>query len=205
MRNKNGMEISNSNSDYNTQLDQYRIPEYLRIERRDNLIKFSVSDDGADWTNNPRQPYEIMFESLPETLYVGLGVESNPGTYPKPLYSMAKFSNFKIIEYNKLAETERWEIEDLRDNVVSISNKLNEGEITPDGKHINVYAAVYDDTESGCLLNQCAVGSFTTDKNLNKYDVQLDTGSGILDISKTKLFLWDDNMRPVQLFQQQDS
>lgn len=29
MRNKNGMEISNSDSDYNTQLDQYRIPEYL--------------------------------------------------------------------------------------------------------------------------------------------------------------------------------
>ena len=64
---------------------------------------------------------------------------------------------------------------------------------------------MYDETESGCLLNQCAVGSFTTDKNLNEYDVRLDTGSRILDISKTKLFLWDDNMRPVQLFQQQDS
>lgn len=43
MRNKNGMEISNSDSDYNTQLDQYRIPEYLahRAPRQPNKI-FSI-------------------------------------------------------------------------------------------------------------------------------------------------------------------
>lgn len=205
MCDKNGMEISNSNLDYNTQLDQYRMPEYLRIERRGDNIKFSVSDDGADWTNNPRQPYDIMFENLPETLYVGLGVESNPGTYPKPLYSMAKFRNFKIVEYNKLDETERWQIVGVKDNVISIANKLNEGEITPDEKHINVYAAVYDNAETDSLLKQCAVGSFTTDRNLNEYDVRLDTGSGILDISNTKVFLWDDNMRPVPFSQQSAS
>lgn len=200
MRDKNGIEIANSNLDYNTMLDQYRIPEYLRIERRGEVIKFSVSDDGVDWNNNSRQPYETTFENLPETLYVGLGVESNPGTYPKPLYSMAKFSNFKIVEYNRYSEAERWQIGDVKNNKVSIVNKLNDGEITPDGKHINVYAAVYGNAETGGdFLKQCAVGSFTTDKNLNEYDVQLNTEDKIFDGGNAKIFMWYDNMKPVPL------
>lgn len=205
MRDKNGIEIANSNLDYNTMLDQYRMPEYLRIERRGEVIKFSVSDDGVDWNNNSRQPYETTFENLHETLYVGLGVESNPGTYPKPLYSMAKFSNFKIIEYNRYSEAERWQIGDVKNNKVNIVNKLNDGEITPDGKHINVYAAVFDNAETGGdFLKQCAVGSFTTDKNLNEYDVQLNTENEIFDGGNAKIFMWYDNMKPVPLSELSD-
>ena len=50
MRNKNGMEISNSDSDYNTQLDQYRIPEYLRIEL--SLIREHTQNLSIQWQSS---------------------------------------------------------------------------------------------------------------------------------------------------------
>jgi len=192
MSDSSGNSIGNITEEYDPDKYDYRLPEYIRMERFGNTIRFSVSDDGTDWTNNPRQPYEIVYDSLPETLYIGFGVESNSGAYPKPLYSMAKYSNLKLVEYDKLTEAERWSISAADGSKITVINKLSEGEVTPDGKKINVYAAVYDGEE---LLKQCAVGAFVTERDKTVYDVELK--GELTNSDNIKVFLWDDNMSPV--------
>jgi len=199
MTDKAGNEIGNSIPEYDPGKSEYRVPKYLRIQRRGDVLTFSVSDDGLDWTNNPRQPCNTIFDSLPETLYVGLAAESNSGTYPKQLYSMPKFSNLRLIEYNKLVDAERWKIGRVNNNVVSIVNDIGDGEKTPDGKKINLYAVFYENKGGREIFKKCVIKTFTTDKSLNTYDISLNTNTDIDadNLSGIRLFLWDDCMRPL--------
>lgn len=89
-KNISGDDIQN-NSSYDTSNAAYTMPEYLRMQRSGNTITLSVSNDGATWTNNPRQPETITLEGLSDTVYLGLAVDSVQGTPMKEYMAEAKF------------------------------------------------------------------------------------------------------------------
>ena len=79
---------------------EYRVPKYLRMQRKGDVITLSVSDSGTNWRDNPRQPQTITISGLAETLYVGLAVDSIQGTPRKEYMAEAKFSNLKLTDEN---------------------------------------------------------------------------------------------------------
>lgn len=98
-KNSSGKEISNSDT-YDTSKTEYRVPQYLRMQRKGDVITLSVSDSGTNWKDNPRQPQTITISGLAETLYVGLAVDSIQGTPRKEYMAEAKFSNLKLTDEN---------------------------------------------------------------------------------------------------------
>ena len=63
----------------------YAVPRYMRIQRNGNSIKLSVSNSGTIWNDNERQPVTINYENLPDTMYVGLAVDSAFGVSSKEI------------------------------------------------------------------------------------------------------------------------
>ncbi len=88
---KDGMAVDNSNDDKSKEP-----PKYLRIQRSGNSLTFSVSNKGTDWTDNDRQPLTIDYDSLPDTMYVGLATDSAQGVSVKEYFSVAEFSMLSI-------------------------------------------------------------------------------------------------------------
>lgn len=89
-KNSSGSILSNTSS-YNTQEEAYRVPKYLRMKRTGDAITMFVSDSGTDWTDNPRQPMEITLNDLPETVYVGIAVDSAQGVTVREEFARASF------------------------------------------------------------------------------------------------------------------
>lgn len=89
-KDSSGNDIAND-SDYDTSTSAYRMPKYLRLSRSGNEITLSVSDDGKDWSGNPRQPYTVTLESLSDTVYVGIAVDSVQGSPMKEYMAEAKY------------------------------------------------------------------------------------------------------------------
>lgn len=85
---------------YDTSKSEYRMPNYLRMQRNGNDITLSVSDSGVNWNDNPRQPQTVTINDLPETLYVGIAADSAEGTPRKEYMSEAKFSNLNASDIN---------------------------------------------------------------------------------------------------------
>ena len=91
-KNERGGTIDNDGG-YDTSKDEYRVPKYMRIQRVGDRITFYVSDDGKDWTNNPRQPQSVTIEGLADTLYVGIAVDSAEGTPTKDYMAEVKYGD----------------------------------------------------------------------------------------------------------------
>ncbi len=88
-----GYSIDNSADDSNHTAS---VPRYLRIQREGNTLTFSVSNSGTDWTDNSRQPFSVTYDSLPDTMYVGLATDTASGVSVKEYFSIAKFSHLSI-------------------------------------------------------------------------------------------------------------
>ena len=80
----------------NTDSLSYTMPKYMRIQRTGDTLTFSVSNTGAIWTDNDRQPMTVKFPSLPETMYVGLATDSANGISVKEYFSAARFSHLTL-------------------------------------------------------------------------------------------------------------
>lgn len=91
-------DITNTSDGYNTQDDAFRMPNYMRMQRSGNEITVSVSDGGKSWTDNPRQPMTITFDSLPDTLYVGLAADSYQGGSKKEYMNFVTYSNLTVYD-----------------------------------------------------------------------------------------------------------
>ncbi len=79
--------------------EAHELPNYLRIQRDGDNLVFSVSNGGESYTDNIRQPYIMNIKGLPETMYVGVAIDSYQGptdASPKAYYSMASFSDLKL-------------------------------------------------------------------------------------------------------------
>ncbi len=90
--------VNGENKDYETTV--FPMPKYMKIARKGDTLTLSVSDDGADWTNNSRQPLEIDISGWSKEAYVGLAVDSVAGNSNEanPMlawYSIAAFSDIK--------------------------------------------------------------------------------------------------------------
>ncbi len=85
---------------YDTEpMGKYHLPNYLRIQRVGDMLIFSVSDSGTDWTDNARQPYILKISGLANDVYVGVAIDSQQGqsdASPKAYYSQAQFSELTI-------------------------------------------------------------------------------------------------------------
>ena len=88
---KNGTKCDNSDDSHS-----FSMPKYMRIQRSGNTLTFSVSNMGIDWTDNARQPVTIEYDSLPDTMYVGLATDSANGVSTKEYFSIAKFSRLTL-------------------------------------------------------------------------------------------------------------
>lgn len=85
-----------NDENYNTSESAYRVPKYMRVKRSGNEITFYVSDDGKDWTNNPRQPMTVTLNDLPECVYAGIAADNASGISPKEYFAMAQYSEMKF-------------------------------------------------------------------------------------------------------------
>ncbi len=189
--------------------EAHELPNYLRIQRDGDNLVFSVSNDGEDYTDNIRQPYIMNINGLPETMYVGVAIDSHQGqsdASPKAYYSMASFSDLKLdnnsnfeglptpgptptpaptIEPGTAAQYDLWKVGQAKENV-------NDGEkayVNYNGKDAllvksrNVYLTLSDPIKSGKVV-------FGTDVYIDKtvsrnFRIYLENGSGILsDASK---------------------
>ncbi len=90
-KDKSGEAVDNSDDKHSKSM-----PKYMRIQKSGNSLTFSVSNMGIDWTDNDRQPVTIEYDSLPETMYVGLATDSASGVSVKEYFSTAKFSRLSI-------------------------------------------------------------------------------------------------------------
>ena len=88
---KNGKQCDNSDDSHS-----FSMPKYMRIQRSGNALTFSVSNMGIDWTDNDRQPVTIEYDSLPDTMYVGLATDTANGVSTKEYFSIAKFSRLTL-------------------------------------------------------------------------------------------------------------
>ena len=101
-----GKPVSNGGS-YDT--NKYPMPKYMKVERAGDKLILSVSDSGADWTDNVRQPMEIDISGWNDELYVGLAVDSmngysNEASPMLPWYTIAAFT--EITEASTIIEVE---------------------------------------------------------------------------------------------------
>ena len=128
-KNSSGTEIKNTMSGYDTSSDNYRMPQYLRMKRSGNTITLSVSDDGVTWTNNPRQPATITLDSLTDTVYLGLAVDSVQGIAMKEYMAEAKFVlDPDVTEPTPTPEPSATEVllpEDSEPNTLKFSSDFN--------------------------------------------------------------------------------
>lgn len=88
-KNESGQDCDNEKAGYSA-------PKYMRIQRIGNSLIFSVSNSGKDWTDNGRLPQTVAFNSLPDTLFVGLATDTASGVSVKEYFSMAKFSRLTL-------------------------------------------------------------------------------------------------------------
>lgn len=88
-KNESGQDCDNEKAGYSA-------PKYMRIQRSGNSLIFSVSNSGKDWTDNGRLPQTVVFNSLPDTLFVGLATDTASGVSVKEYFSMAKFSRLTL-------------------------------------------------------------------------------------------------------------
>ena len=88
-KNESGQDCDNEKAGYSA-------PKYMRIQRSGNSLIFSVSNSGKDWTDNGRLSQTVIFDSLPDTLYVGLATDTASGVSVKEYFSMAKFSRLTL-------------------------------------------------------------------------------------------------------------
>ncbi len=96
LRDAEGKDISNSDYD----IEKNPLPKYMKIERRGDTLTVAVSDDGADWTNNTRQPRSFDISGWSKNAYVGLAVDAsaaytNECSPNLPWYAIASFSDIK--------------------------------------------------------------------------------------------------------------
>lgn len=165
---KDGNVISN-NSSYNTQEELYALPKYIRMQRSGNEITLSVSDSGIDYTDNTRQPMTFTIDDLPESVYIGLAVDSAMGENPIDYFSIAEFGELSLTGDeigNKL-----WVTEDKIYGKTYQNNAL-------------LYAAEY---ENGILCG-VQVKTLTADTEDFLYIPEADL---------TKAMLWSDNQSPL--------
>lgn len=85
-----------NDENYNTSENGYRVPKYMRMKRSGDTLTLYVSDDGKDWTNNPRQPMSVTLKDLPESVYVGIAADNASGISPKEYFAMAQYSEMKF-------------------------------------------------------------------------------------------------------------
>lgn len=88
-KNESGQDCDNEKAGYSA-------PKYMRIQRSGNSLIFSVSNSGKDWTDNGRLPQTVEYNSLPDTLFVGLATDTASGVSVKEYFSMAKFSRLTL-------------------------------------------------------------------------------------------------------------
>lgn len=74
----------------------YDVPHYMRIQRNGSALTFSVSKEGKVWNDTKREPMTIEYNSLPDTLYVGLATDSSSGISVKEYFSSARFSHLTL-------------------------------------------------------------------------------------------------------------
>ncbi len=91
-KDKNGDFVENTSGGEN-----YPIAPYMRMVREDNKIYLYVSQDGVDWENDVRQPETIVFDNLPETVYVGYATDSSDSVSVIPYFSASEFSGLSVI------------------------------------------------------------------------------------------------------------
>ncbi len=85
------------NSDtYDT--NKYPMPKHMRMQRSGDTITLSVSNSGTNWSDNDRKPMSITISDLPETICLGLAVDSICGIPCKEYMAEAKFSNLKLTD-----------------------------------------------------------------------------------------------------------
>ncbi len=94
-KDSSGKTLSNGSS-YDSSASEYILPQYMRIQREGNTLTFSVSNSGSVWTDNPRQPMSIEYSELPETMYIGIAVDSVQGTPVKEYFTMAGYSKLTV-------------------------------------------------------------------------------------------------------------
>ena len=89
-------QVLDNTGSYDTSKEECRVPQYMRMQRTGNTITLSVSDDGKDWTNNPRQPQSIEIPGLSDTIYVGIATDSIQGVPVKDYFSQAKVQQYNF-------------------------------------------------------------------------------------------------------------
>jgi len=87
-------DISGNNCDNNSV--SYAVPRYMRIQRKGNSVTLSVSNSGVIWNDNERQPVTINYNNLPDTMYVGVAIDSAFGISSKEYFATAKFSHLSL-------------------------------------------------------------------------------------------------------------
>lgn len=120
-KNSSGKSIEND-SNYDTSNSSYTMPSYMRIVRKGNTLTFSVSNSGTNWTDNPRQPMSITYNELPNTMYVGIAVDSAQGTSVKDYFTQAEYSKLYVngmadveIGISSVKQETMWTFEDYLD------------------------------------------------------------------------------------------
>ena len=181
-KNERGGTIDNDGG-YDTSKDEYRVPKYMRIQRVGDRITFYVSDDGEDWTNNPRQPQSVTIEGLADTLYVGIAVDSVEGTPTKDYMAEVKYGNITL-NGNTEATDELYYT-----SKPQLTNGSVQARITNLGAESAVFiAAVYD--ENGNVAD----ASFDLiPANTETMDVDLSVNA---EAGTVKTFLYPNDMSP---------
>ncbi len=85
-----------SGKDCDNSAVSYSMPRYMRIQREGNSITLSVSNSGTIWNDNGRQPFTVNYADLPDTMYVGIAVDSAFGVSSKEYFAEARFSHLTL-------------------------------------------------------------------------------------------------------------
>ena len=102
LKDASGKEVKNEGSyDTSDASKNLALPSYLKVERKDDKLILSVSNDGDNWTNNIRQPLEIDISDWSQDAYIGLAIDSIHGSSSEaapmlPWYSIGSFSDIKL-------------------------------------------------------------------------------------------------------------
>ena len=177
-RKADGSVLDNAGS-YDTSKEECRVPQHMRMQRTGNTITLSVSDDGKDWTNNPRQPQSIEIPGLSDTIYVGIATDSIQGVPVKDYFSQAKYSNI-ILNGNTDALNELYYL----NNPVINGNNVK-ASIINKGETAFFIAASYD--ENGNVLD-AELREVKGQESPTEIDITLSPDNGTV-----KTFLWSNN------------
>ena len=173
-----GSVLDNTGS-YDTSKEECRVPQYMRMQRTGNTITLSVSDDGKDWTNNPRQPQSIEIPGLSDTIYVGIATDSIQGVPVKDYFSQAKYSNI-ILNGNTDALNELYYL----NNPVINGNNVK-ASIINKGETAFFIAASYD--KNGNVLD-AELREVKGQESPTEINITLSPDNGTV-----KAFLWSNN------------